>query len=51
MDIKYVDVVGIAIRKDMYESNQKTNNVRWELISFEEMSVRKLNGKPTKKYI
>jgi hypothetical protein len=27
MDVKYVDVAGVAIREVMYESNQKTNNV------------------------
>lgn len=34
---------------DSYISNQKTNNVGWELIAFEEMSIGKLDGKPTKK--
>jgi hypothetical protein len=49
MDVKYVDVAGAAIREDMYESNKKTNNVGWELIAFEETSIGKLDGKPTKK--
>lgn len=49
MDVKYVDVAGVAIREVMYESNQKTNNVGWELIAFEEKSVGKLET--TKKYI
>jgi hypothetical protein len=48
MDVKYVDVARVAIREDMYESNQKTNNVGWELIAFEEMSIGKLDGKPIK---
>jgi hypothetical protein len=47
MDVKYVDVAGVAIREDMYKSNQKIDNVGWELITFEETFVGKLDGKPT----
>ncbi len=41
-------MVGATIKEDMYESNQKIDNVRWELITFEDTSVGKLDGKPTK---
>ncbi len=41
MDVKYVDVAEVAIKEYMYESNQKINNLGWELITFEEMFVGK----------
>jgi hypothetical protein len=45
MDVKCVDVVRVAIKEYMYESNQKIDNLGWESITFENMFVGKLNGK------